>query len=302
MKKILSYFKVLMVFTLIISAISCSDEKLDENSVIKKPNVTQNAFDIWLYNNYTLPYNIDFKYKMEDIETSTSRVLVPAEYTKAVAIAKLVKHLCTDAYGEVSNEAFIRLYFPKVLHLTGSAAWLSNGSRVLGEAEGGRKITLFEINELDPTNIEALNEYYFKTIHHEFSHILHQTKDYSPVYKDITGTDYLSDSWDDPSATSQNVWLPKGFISAYARKEPDEDFVEMIAHYLVYNNTWWNAMLTAANITASGNNRTGKTILEEKLTIVKDYMFKTWNVDLDVLKATIQRRQGEIGKLNLYDL
>jgi substrate import-associated zinc metallohydrolase lipoprotein len=295
MKRILSYLKVLMISALTISAISCSEEKLDENSVIKEPNVTKNAFDIWLYNNYTVPYNIDFRYKMEDIETSTSRVLVPAEYTKSVAMAKLVKHLCTDAYSEIAGETFVRSYFPKIFQLIGSAAWLSNGSRVLGEAEGGRKISLFEINELNPTDIADLNEYYFKTIHHEFAHILHQTKDYSPDYKDITGTDYLTDSWDDPSALPQDIWLEKGFISAYARKEPNEDFVEMIAHYLVYDQEWWDDMLDAAL-------STGRAILEEKLAMVKDYMLGTWEIDLDVLKAAIQRRQNEINKLNLYGL
>jgi substrate import-associated zinc metallohydrolase lipoprotein len=281
--------------------ISCSEEVLDANSVIKEPNITKNDFDKWIYNNYVVPYNIDFRYKMEDIETSPSRVLVPAEYKLSVAMAKLVKHLCTDAYSEVAGPAFIRSYFPKEVHLIGSASWLSNGSRVLGEAEGGKKITLFEINELDPANISRLNQYYFNTIHHEFSHILHQTKNYSTDYKDITGTDYLTDSWDDNTATPQNVWLPRGFISAYARKEADEDFVEMISHYLVYDDAWWTSILNAANTTASGNTRTGKAILEEKLAMVKDYMLGTWEIDLDVLKTTIQRRQTEINDLDLYN-
>jgi substrate import-associated zinc metallohydrolase lipoprotein len=298
MKKILSY---LIVTALAIFAVSCSEEKLDEVSVIKEPGAEQNAFDLWLYNNYTVPYNIEFKYKMEDIETSTASVLVPTEYTKAVAMAKLVKHLCTDAYAEIVGEAFVRSYFPKVFHLVGSASWLSNGSRVLGTADGGRKITLFEINEIDPTNVALLNANYFHVIHHEFGHILHQTKDYSPDYKDITGTDYLSDSWDDQTATPQSVWLPRGFISAYARMEPNEDFVEMISHYLVYDQAWWDSMLAAANTTAAGNSRTGKAILEEKLAMVKDYMVGTWNIDLDILKAIIQRRQGEIKLLDLYN-
>lgn len=299
MKKILLY----LMFALAIPVISCTEESLDKNnSVIKEPDATKNAFDSWLYDNYTVPYNIDFRYKLEDIETSVSRVLVPAEYFQSIAMAKLVKHLCTDAYSEVVGERFVRQYFPKIFQVIGSAAWLSNGSRVLGEAEGGRKITLFEVNELNPDNIVDLNEFYFKTIHHEFSHILHQTKEYSPDYKDITGTDYLTDSWDVQTALPQTVWLPRGFISAYSRKEPNEDFVEMIAHYLVYDQAWWNSMLAAADEVADGNSRTGKAILEQKLTMVKDYMLKMWKIDLDVLKVAIQRRQGEIDKLNLYDL
>jgi substrate import-associated zinc metallohydrolase lipoprotein len=303
MKKILSY---LIGIALSIAIISCSEDKLDENSVIKEPSSTKNAFDQWLYNNYLVPYNIEFRYKMEDIETSPNRVLVPAEYTKAVAMAKLVKHLCTDAYSEIAGEAFVRTYFPKVFHLIGSAGWLSNGTRVLGEAEGGRKITLFEINEIDLEDIEILNENYFKTIHHEFAHILHQTKDYSPDYKNITGTDYLTDAWDDPTATPKIEWLRRGFISAYARKEPNEDFVEMIANYLVYDDEWWIDMLAEADYEdeedySEEREKTGKDILEEKLAIVKDYMLGTWNIDLDELRSAIQRRQKEINKLDLLN-
>ena len=51
---------------------------------------------------------------------------------------------------------------------------------MLGTAEGGKKITLYEVNSLDFENvdIEVLNEYYFKTMHHEFAHILHQKRNY----------------------------------------------------------------------------------------------------------------------------
>jgi substrate import-associated zinc metallohydrolase lipoprotein len=298
MKKILLY----LVFALVIPIISCSEENLDKNSVIKEPNSTQNAFDVWLYHNYTVPYNIDFKYKLEDIELSTDYVVVPAEYTKSVVMAKLVKHLCTDAYSEVAGEKFVRLYFPKIFQLVGSASWIDESTMRLGEAEGGRKITLLLVNELDHTDIPALNYYYFHTIHHEFSHILHQTVSYPVAFKDITGTDYLTDNWSNFSVLDQDVWLPRGFISAYSRKDPDEDFVELISHYLVYDQEWWDDILAEADETADGNSKTGKEILEEKLVLIKNYLLEIWNIDLDVLKATIQRRQGEINNLNLYDL
>lgn len=49
---------------------------------------------------------------------------------------------------------------------------------VLGTAEGGMKITLYNVNDINPDKIDInlLNEYYFQTMHHEFAHILHQTK------------------------------------------------------------------------------------------------------------------------------
>jgi hypothetical protein len=44
----------------------------------------------------------------------------------------------------------------------------------LGTAEGGLKITLYNAESLKPADLDNLNEYFFKTMHNEFSHILHQ--------------------------------------------------------------------------------------------------------------------------------
>ena len=47
---------------------------------------------------------------------------------------------------------------------------------------------MYEVNSLDFENvdIEVLNEYYFKTMHHEFAHILHQKRNYDPSFDRIT--------------------------------------------------------------------------------------------------------------------
>ena len=290
----------MLIAAMIVSFAACSEDDLDANSVIELPSQNKNALDVWIYNNYVTPYNIEFKYRLEDIELSPTRVLVPAEYDRSIIMAKYVKHLCVEAYSEVAGPDFVRLYFPKIFHLVGSASWLSNGSRVLGEAEGGRKITLFEVNTLTAsTSLAQLNSSYFKTIHHEFAHILHQTKNYTPDFLEITGSDYLTDGWDDNSVTTATVFRPRGFITAYSRKEVDEDFVEMLAHYLIYDDAWWTAMYATANSVAGDNTKTGKELIEEKLEIVKDYINGTWGINIEALRAAIQRRGTEIGSLDL---
>ena len=77
---------------------------------------------------------------------------------------------------------FIRAYFPKIIFLSGSPAYKSNGSIILGTAEGGKKITLFNVDALQIASIDASTNY-FKTIHHEFGHILNQTKPYTTDFK-----------------------------------------------------------------------------------------------------------------------
>ena len=47
-----------------------------------------NGFDEWLLANYTYPYNVDFKYRMQDIESDHKYNLVPADYDKSVAFGQ----------------------------------------------------------------------------------------------------------------------------------------------------------------------------------------------------------------------
>ena len=67
---------------------------------------------------------------------------------------------------------------------------------VLGTAEGGKKITLYNVNDLNvkKINIEKLNNYYFETMHHEFAHILHQKRNFDPSFnrisEEICGADW----------------------------------------------------------------------------------------------------------------
>ena len=219
--------------------------------------------------------------------------LVPAEYNKAIVMAKLVRHLCLETYDEITgSKDFIRTHFPKMIHLIGSAAYKNNGTMVLGEAEGGLKITLYMINDL-ALDIDYLNHYYFKTMHHEFAHILHQKKPYSTDFNLISGPDYVTDAWSDTwngDADAQQ----NGFISEYASKEANEDFVELIAVYVTSTAAKWNSIISNAG--------DGAAIINAKFDIVYNYMLNTWGINLDDLREVVQRRQGEIGTLDLENL
>lgn len=272
---------------------ACQEEALNPTSQIIDSKVEQNDFDKWILKNYVEPYNIDFKYRMEYNESDMNYYLVPAEYEKSIQIAKLLLHLCIGAYDEVTeSKEFIRSYFPKMVHLVGSAAYKNNGTMVLGEAEGGLKMTLYYINNLQ-LNPAFLNYYYFKTMHHEFAHILHQTKPYPAVFEMISGTDYVADTWSD-------VWdgdadaQANGFVSEYASKEANEDFVEIIAIYITNTAQAWNSMIQAA---AEGGD-----IITSKFDIVYNYMNSTWGIDLNELREVILRRESEIGELDLTDI
>lgn len=282
MKTLIKYFCLVLAIGFISS---CSEDSLSSNSVIKDPITVKNDFDKWILEKYIKVYNIDFKYRMEDIESDMNYNLVPAEYDKSIIMGNMVKYLCLEAYDEeTGSPSFIRANFPKLVVLIGSPAYRNNGTMVLGTAEGGQKITLYNINLMDMNNLAQLNSWYFQTIHHEFAHILHQKKPYTVDFKEISARDYVTDSWKD---FTEKQALQKGFITPYASSAVDEDFVELIAVYLVSSPAVWDKKFVDAGVQ-------GREILEAKFNIVQSYMKESWNIDLEELREIIAVRMDHM--------
>ena len=81
MKKQLIYF-LLALTAVCLGACNNGDEIDTAHSIFSTEPMERNAFDDWLLDNYTYPYNIDFMYRMKDIESDHKYNLVPADYDK----------------------------------------------------------------------------------------------------------------------------------------------------------------------------------------------------------------------------
>lgn len=294
----MKYNKWIFIVAVIAGGIltSCSEDSLSDTSIFDTESPERNELDNWLQTEYVNPYNIDFKYRFEDKESDHQYNLLPADYDKSIALAKLVKFLWLESYEELMNDEgmFIKTYCPKIITLIGSKAYNPDShSVVLGTAEGGLKVVLYNVNELDTDNpdVEVLNEWYFKTMHHEFAHILHQTKDYPVEYNEITMGKYTGPSWIN---LSEKEALELGFISNYASTESQEDFVEIIANYVTHDAQWWKERMDMAG--------EGKEPLQQKLEIVKEYLTTSWDISLDELRTIVQRRSAEVSSLDLSGL
>jgi len=300
MKKVLY-----LAFALLLAAsafTSCRKEELNPESVITLDQKTQNDFDKWLEANYVNPYNILVKYRYEMNESDYSYYTIPADLDCSIVLAHLVKYLCIDSYDEVAGVDFTRMYFPKMFFYIGEWEYKNNGTFILGTAEGGKKILLSGVNYLpyvlngtwgstDPE--QGLNHYYIKTIHHEFTHILNQTKDFPAEFSQIT-PDYVTDSW---STTDYSDYLERGFITSYSQHSDREDFAEMMSMYVTNTQETWDGWLEEAGTS-------GAYYIKAKLSVVKKYMEGTFGIDLDQLRATILRRQHEVmsGNVDLESL
>lgn len=309
MKKLLY---ITAVLSLAFMAVSCADkDKLNPESVIVDSNVELNEFDLWLEANLLKPYNIEFKYRFALNESDMGYYTVPAQYEAAIIYAHLVKYLCVDTYDEVAGVDFTRAYFPKMFFLIGEWEYKNNGSFILGTAEAGKKIMLAGVNDLPlyfanqsgEELAENINYYYIKTIHHEFTHILNQTKEFSDTFKQVTPSTYVSDACFD----TDEFWRGRGYITAYAQSEPREDFAELLSEYVTHDAAWWEEQLSAADSETKNVQETnpsapnGRSLIESKIDIVRNYMADSWGIDIDELRSIIGRRMSDVvaGKVDL---
>jgi substrate import-associated zinc metallohydrolase lipoprotein len=139
------------------------------------------------------------------------------------------------------NPDFLKKYMPKLLVLVGSPQYNGDGTMTLGLAEGGKKVTIFNVDQFAEVSENAWdtpeqiaqrkrNAIFtaFHTLHHEFAHIMHQTKFYTDEFKEICKGNYTG-NWMDVPASEAEL---KGFITPYSMLNENEDFVEIVAAML----------------------------------------------------------------------
>lgn len=298
-----AFIKNILILACIATGIvGCSDEKLGPtifDTAEKSLDSTKATykFDLYLYNNFLKPYNLQFIYRMEDVAADMEYNLVPASYDNSQKLAVLVKYLWFDAYAKVAPANFMKQWGPRQIQLIGSPAYNpANGTMVLGLAEGGIKISLFRVNSINTSDVNMMNEYYFKTMHHEFAHILHQTKTYPKEFRIISVKDYEPFKWQDKTDLEAQQ---KGFVSPYASSQAREDFVEVIANYIVKTDAQWNAILSNANSGTNTDMINGRVIIEKKLAICRNWLLDSWKINLDTLRAEVQQRQANINMAQL---
>ena len=288
MKKI---YQIVLLGALMIGFAACEKDKFGESIFIDPVEDTTTytrAFDQWLYQHYTVPYNVEFRYKLDDNGTDPNYNVVPVSMGMADTVAHLALYLWYDVYDSIAPQGFLNENGPRIIQLIGSAMInAAQGTEKLGQAEGGIKITLMKINLMETNNIEQLNEYIFKTMHHEFSHILHQKKTYPKEFEQLSAADYNPDGWQYTSNTE--AWQ-MGFASPYGGSQAREDFVEIIANYIVKSDADLNKMLTIAG----QDGKPGAKILNQKIDICRTWLAEKWELDLDALRAEVQKRQNNM--------
>ena len=233
---------------------SCSDDNLGASifDTVDHPldkSLYTFPLDTFVKVNFQEPYNVRYMYKMQDMSLSSSDLqknLTPCSYDKSVDLATLAKYLWFDIYKELANqhEIFLKKYSPRIIHIIGSKSLnVSQGTETLGVAEGGLKISLYNANNLSVDDIDMMNEYFFKTMHHEFGHILDQTISRPLLFNLLSNGQYDASGW---TNTPDSVAAGRGFVSPYASSMAREDWVEVLANYVTRDTLSLNILLGSA--------------------------------------------------------
>ena len=282
---------IIATLSLAITITSCYKE--DElGSVDNIPGLggdtwTPGPIDKWIVDNLTTPYNIGVKYKWDqgELQDDFNKQLVPPKEEKVIPIMDAIKQAWIQPYIDEGGIMFFKNISPKFFILVGSPAYI-NGAIKLGTAEGGRKVTLYDVNNFrikgmpgyvlsDTDNVKRV----FATIHHEYAHILDQNIKIPVEFSQSSAGGYTSDWLNVSPQDARN----EGFISPYGNSKKEEDWAEMVSLMLVEGKAWFDQYVNGINYTGTTPNGTtaavAKARLRQKEASVVSYFKQAWNIE-----------------------
>ena len=283
---------IILVLLIALSVTGC---KKDDNlgNVDNIPGLggdtwVKTAIDQWIIDTLTTPYNIAVKYKWDlgELHDDFNKILVPPKEEKVIPLMSAIRQSWINPYVAEGGLPFFKNISPKFFILVGSPAYI-NGAEKLGTAEGGRKVTLYDVNNFRVKGMpgfvlsdsDIIKEKVFVTIHHEFAHILDQTIKVPVEFSQSSASAYTSDWLNVTPEDARN----DGFISPYANSKKEEDWAEMVGRMLVEGRAWFDQYVDGINYTGTTPNGTtadqAKARLRQKESVVISYFKQTWNID-----------------------
>ena len=243
-----------------------------------------NDLDIWLRSEFVAPYNIEMLYKWDINDTDVDRFLHPPLESSVRPVAEALQKAWIEPYTQVGGADFIKKIAPRQFTLVGSFNYNPNSPTItLGVAEAGAKITLFNIDFLDFTDINSIKQP-LKTVQHEYAHILNQNIPFDVAYGQINPADYTAQWFNRSDAEAREL----GYITAYGSSQEGEDFVEMVSEMLTNSKEDFDA------IVESISNEESKAFIRQKEAMVVDYYKTNFDIDLYELQVIIDAATQEL--------
>jgi substrate import-associated zinc metallohydrolase lipoprotein len=307
MKKLI---KIIVLTLAVFLLFSCNSK--DENGTFVPPPTPDLSTpnDQYLYNNLGNSlfekYGTATRWKWNDNFIRPSQRATPIKSEFVIPSTKLVNHLWIGPYAAIGKSGldFITPLFPAELVYIGSYIYEDDGSRLLGFAEGGARVTLLNLNSLDFQDRDWMSDPgggILTTVHHEFSHIVHQ-KYGIPVGFNKISKSYLGNNWLNIQSRDEAIKL--GMVRNYATVNEFEDFCEIISHLLVVDKVDFEQDFITQEDCSKFTNpddiancrelNAGRVLIKKKVDLVVDFYKSKFNVNLLTVRDTLQVRLDKV--------
>ena len=282
--KILKIYKVITVITGVLLFSACAQEDQLTESQLDYSVPVKTDLDKWLDASFLDPYNIKVYYSWNQNLVDNSRYLFPPTIDKVQPALEVVKTIWIDSYTKIGGADFVKKIAPREFVLVGGVNRNSTGTITLGLAEGGQRVSLFQVDYLNRSSREDVTEF-IHTIQHEYVHILNQTKPFDvQAWAKLTPSGYTSSWYVEEIADSREL----GFVTSYARLNVMEDFAETASIILTSSKAEYDAIL------ASVTDPVGKANIKKKEAIVVQYYKDAFNIDFYALRDEAQKNTDAV--------
>ena len=242
------------------------------------------------------------RWRWNDNFIAPTQRATPIDADLVIPVTKLVEYLWSGTYAASGTDSkdFVTRLFPAELVYMGSYIFRDDGARILGFAEGGARVTLLNLNALDFQDRAWMADPsggVLATVHHEFSHIVHQTHDIPVGFNTISET-YLGAGW--TNGVSRDDAIKLGMVRDYATLNEFEDFCEIISHLLVVDQeTFEDDFINQEDCTVYTETgdvincnelNEGRKLISQKVDLVVDFYENNFNVNLLAVRDTLQAR------------
>ncbi len=283
--------KILLFLFLSSVLFGCSKEDIVPYRPSEEVELTD-PIDIWFYENLQKPYNCVVRWRWNDNFVSINYYVTPPRKDIMIEVGKMIKTFWLEPFILAGGEKFITEHFPPEIACIGSPLYNSDGTITAGYADAGVRITLTELDKFDLNNEEwLLNQ--LQTIHHEFTHIVHQRHGLPERWEKISEEDYTGNSW---LNLNEAEAIKKGMVSNYATSTQYEDFAEFIGLFLTMPKTIFESKYLTLHDESQpdydGLNG-GRQRLITKYDLMVNYYKSNFSIDIVRLRDIIEKRIKE---------
>ncbi len=268
------------------------EETLQPRSIFENgQEESTTELDQFLKTEFRDPYGCVIHYKFVDKFIDPSKSATPPRLDVVRPIAELIKQAWIEPYNKASDqgEEFLRTYFPAEIVILGSPLFNNNGTITLGIADSGVRVTLTQANQYALGNTAWIQQT-FRTLHHEFTHIIDQNFKF-----DIEAFYRISED----NYTSSGTWftlededaLVRGMVTPYATSAPEEDFAETLSYMITTDPAEFEAtyltLIDCSDPAAPANCaeiNEGKARIQQKYDVIIKYMKNDVGIDVSILR------------------